>query len=121
MPFQAVGGPDSALGPYVFTPTTQSKTPPLLAGKRCFGLDLREATLVYGLDLNPLLTLYERSSNKSAFFIPFFSKIAGTALLQKQVEQGLPQAEIRASWEPSLSAFKAMRSTYLLYQPERAN
>jgi len=118
MPFQAVGGPDSALGAYVFTPTTESKTPPLLAGRRCFGLDLRDTTLRYGFDLGPLLTLYARSTNKAVFFIPFFSKIAGTSALQKQIEQGVPESQIRASWEPALSQFRALRQKYLLYPLE---
>ena len=46
----------------------------------------------------------------------YFTKLAGTEELRKQIEQGNTEKQIRASWEPALSNFKTMRLKYLLYQ-----
>jgi uncharacterized protein YbbC (DUF1343 family) len=116
-PFQVVGGPDADLGPFEFTPTsTGKKTDPVLAGKTCYGLDLRDTTLEYGFDLGPLITLYQRSSRKKPFFNDFFARLAGTPNLRKQIEQGYTQEQIRAGWEPALSLYQAKRRLYLLYR-----
>ncbi|RYZ20481.1 MAG: DUF1343 domain-containing protein, partial [Chitinophagaceae bacterium] len=34
---------------------------------------------------------------------------------KEQIRAGKSEAEIRASWEPGLSQYKAMRKKYLLY------
>ena len=34
----------------------------------------------------------------------------------KQIQQGKSMKEIKASWEPALKAFKAIRKKYLLYK-----
>ncbi|MBQ1408677.1 MAG: DUF1343 domain-containing protein, partial [Bacteroidales bacterium] len=44
-----------------------------------------------------------------------FELLAGTDKLRKQIQQGLSEAEIRASWEPALSNYKQIRKNYLLY------
>ena len=44
-----------------------------------------------------------------------FDKLAGSSTLRKQIIAGIPEQEIRASWEPALSLFKSKRSKYLLY------
>ena len=36
--------------------------------------------------------------------------------LEAQIKSGIPFEEIRASWEPHLTAFKQLRKKYLLYQ-----
>ena len=66
----------------------------MLAGKTCYGLDLRDTTLEYGFDLGPLITLYQRSSRKKPFFNDFFARLAGTPNLRKQIEQGYTQEQI---------------------------
>ncbi|MFT7442926.1 MAG: hypothetical protein ACI9Q3_001303, partial [Maribacter sp.] len=43
-------------------------------------------------------------------------KLAGTEKLQKQIEQGLLEQEIRKSWQNDLEEFKTIRSKYLLYE-----
>ncbi|MEJ7678851.1 MAG: hypothetical protein WKG06_13530 [Segetibacter sp.] len=45
----------------------------------------------------------------------FFNKLAGNAELMQQIIDGKTEAEIRASWEPKLAAFKKIRKKYLLY------
>ena len=44
-----------------------------------------------------------------------FTKHAGTALLQKQIEKGLTEEEIKATWQPQLEEFKKIRAKYLIY------
>ncbi|PYF74381.1 exo-beta-N-acetylmuramidase NamZ domain-containing protein [Pedobacter nutrimenti] len=39
----------------------------------------------------------------------------GTDELRKQIIAGVPEAEIRKSWQPGLQKFKAIRAKYLLY------
>ena len=45
----------------------------------------------------------------------FFNKLAGNDILMQQIKERKTEAEIRRSWEPALSNFKAIRSKYLLY------
>nr|MBP9098991.1 DUF1343 domain-containing protein [Ferruginibacter sp.] len=55
---------------------------------------------------------------KDSFFLAnnFFNKLAGNDKLMQQVKKGIPEADIRKSWEPALSAFKETRKKYLLYK-----
>ncbi len=46
----------------------------------------------------------------------FFEKLAGTASLRAQLQQGKSMQKIRASWHPSLNDFRQMRKQYLIYQ-----
>ncbi len=94
----------------------------------CYGLDLR------GYDINNLrksrqinltwlIELYKAYPNKANFFNPGitnkevsgFDLRIGTDELRKQIIAGVPEAEIRKSWEPGLQKFKAIRTKYLLY------
>jgi len=45
-----------------------------------------------------------------------FNRLAGNDVLIKQIKQGVTEEEIRKSWEPALSNFKAIRKKYLLYE-----
>jgi uncharacterized protein YbbC (DUF1343 family) len=44
-----------------------------------------------------------------------FDKLAGTTQLKEQIMAGVPESEIRKSWEPGLNQYKQMRKRYLLY------
>ena len=59
--------------------------------------------------------MYAAFPDKAHFFNAYFTKLAGTDLLRKQVEEGKSEQEIRASWEPALTNFKKIRQQYLLY------
>ncbi len=61
------------------------------------------------------MELYKAFPDKEHFFNNYFSKLAGTAELRKQIEAGKSEQDIRASWEPALSNYKTMRLKYLLY------
>ncbi len=54
-------------------------------------------------------------NDSSDFFNNYFVKLAGTDELQKQIENGLTEVEIRKSWQPKLDDFRKTRSKYLLY------
>ena len=67
------------------------------------------------INLNWLIDTYNVSQNKEEFFNPFFSKLSGTSLLQEQIQQGLNQQQIKATWQQGLKNYNAMRQNYLLY------
>ena len=68
--------------------------------------------------LKYLLDFYQQSTDKPHFFGKYFEELSGTNSLREQIIAGKSEAEIRASWGPGLSKFKALRRKYLLY-PER--
>ncbi|GAL75148.1 alternate gene name [Nonlabens ulvanivorans] len=61
------------------------------------------------------MTLTRKRLQKKNFFNSFFTNLAGTENLQKQIEAGMTASEIRASWENDLKAYDVMRQPYLLY------
>jgi len=122
-PFQVLGHPllkDKFS--FSFTPVSiagMSEDPPQ-KGKVCYGLDLRnydvnQFRISKKIDILWLIKLYRDFPDKEHFFNTYFSKLAGTDLLRKQIEAGKNEAEIRKSWEPALSRYKEMRKKYLLY------
>lgn len=115
--FQIYGSPDLPNTGFSFTPMPNegAKEPPL-KGKLCYGEDLSLAPKVNRLELKWLIKAYNSTADKSKFFTPFFTKLAGTKKLQQQIEAGVSEAEIRKSWEKGLEGFKAMRKKYLIYE-----
>lgn len=122
-PFQVVGHP--ALKDkyrFSFTPVSipgMSENPPL-KGQTCYGIDLRnydtrQIVSSGKLNLEWLISIYKVFPDKAHFFNAYFTKLAGNTTLQKQIEAGKTEAEIRQSWEPGLSTYKVMRKKYLLY------
>lgn len=67
------------------------------------------------LNLAWLIDMYKIYPDKAHFFIPYFKRLAGNDVLRQQIIAGKTEAEIRQSWEPGLTKFKATRSKYLLY------
>lgn len=78
--------------------------------------DLREVNVPARLDLSYLMDFY-RHTPKDKFFLKnnFFEKLAGTADLRRQLERGLSEEQIRATWQPGLDQFMRVRAKYLLY------
>ncbi|HNP34021.1 MAG TPA: DUF1343 domain-containing protein [Flavobacterium sp.] len=114
--FQIYGSPDLPNSGFSFTPMPNegAKEPPL-KGKLCYGEDLSNAPKVHQLELKWLIKAYNETTDKSKFFTPFFTKLAGTKKLQQQIEAGTSEADIRKSWEKGLNDFKVMRKKYLIY------
>lgn len=69
------------------------------------------------IDLWPLIEMYRRVP-QGKFFLKsnFFEKLAGTTELRHQIEAGMDENEIRATWQPGLERFKEIRKKYLIYQ-----
>lgn len=79
-------------------------------------LNLREEVAPAAFSLKYLLTMYQRLP-QGHFFLQnnFFEKLAGTATLRHQIEQGLSEETIRATWQLSLEQFNHTRNKYLIY------
>jgi len=117
IPFQILGNPLLKDMPYQFTPVSikgMSTNPPLL-NQLCYGIDLRQVPVANRLDLSYLLQFYQAYPEKEKFFIGSFDRLAGSDQLRKQIQSGLTEEAIRASWEQDLTQYKLMREKYLLY------
>jgi uncharacterized protein YbbC (DUF1343 family) len=114
--FQIYGSPDLPKTGFSFTPNPNegAKDPPL-KGKLCYGEDLSAIPKVKKLELKWLIKAYNETSDKSKFFTPFFTKLAGTKKLREQIETGVSEADIRKSWEKGLAEFKKIRKLYEIY------
>lgn len=124
LPFRQLGHPKlNSAYRYSFIPKTipgMSKNPPY-EGKQCYGISLKAMNTDYfmkqnQIDIHWLIELYGKYPDKPKYFNAFFKNLAGTDQLQKQIEAGLSEKEIRASWQPHLREFKQTRSKYLLYK-----
>ncbi|MET1260235.1 DUF1343 domain-containing protein [Flagellimonas sp. DF-77] len=83
----------------------------------CFGKDLSKHPKMQSVSLTWLIEAYTHSTDhEKVFKTEGFTKHAGTTRLQQQIESGMPEKEIRASWQQDLEDFKKIRSKYLLYE-----
>jgi uncharacterized protein YbbC (DUF1343 family) len=130
-PFQVFGHPSLPSNLYAFTPAAMpGAANPKLKDQICYGWNLADTPEAIRkkvddrLQLSYLLEAYRLFPEKEKFFIlpksgdakaSFFNKLAGNEILMRQMQQGISEAEIRKSWEPGLTAFKAIRKRYLLY------
>lgn len=114
--FQIYGSPFLKNMDFTFTPKpNEGAKDPVHNGVKCFGEDLSTHKTIDGLSLEWLLKAYKNTSDKENFFNNFFIKLAGTDKLQKQIEKGLTEKEIRETWKCGIEEFKNTRKTYLLY------
>jgi len=117
MPFQVLGNPELKDMVFQFTPVSipgMSIHPPH-ENKLCYGLDLRSVTVERKLDLRYLLRMYNAYPKKEKFFTGYFDKLAGTPMLKQQIQDGLTEDQIRATWQHELDEYNTMRKKYLLY------
>ena len=114
--FQIYGSPYLPKSDFNFIPKPNlGAQNPVYNGVICYGEDLSTHPRVNQLELKWLIKAYNTTSDKSKFFNAFFTKLAGTKKLQQQIENGIPEKEIRESWKRGLQTFKKMRAKYLLY------
>ncbi|MGB2386780.1 MAG: exo-beta-N-acetylmuramidase NamZ family protein [Flavobacteriaceae bacterium] len=116
--FQVFGSPflNSEKYNYEFIPKPNlGAKNPMHNGVKCFGKDLTDSEFLSSINLEWLIDAYNNTSNKSDFFNPFFTKLAGQTQLQQQIESGTSANDIRESWQKELEAFKKIRANYLLY------
>lgn len=116
--FQRYGAPFLDQETMTFTYTPQSNFGakyPKQQDKLCFGEDLSTEKFD-GMTLKWIIKAYKNSTDKSLFFLTDgFTKHAGTTKLQKQIEAGLTEVEIKKTWAKGLDVFKKTREKYLLY------
>ncbi|MBB6005237.1 exo-beta-N-acetylmuramidase NamZ domain-containing protein [Arcicella rosea] len=117
--FQVIGSPNPANGTFTFTPVDKpgAKNPPQ-KDKLCYGLDLTKVDArKEGFTLKYVLYFYQKATDKTKFFtsISSFDRLAGSDDLRKQIIAGKTEAEIRATWQKDLEAYKVIRKKYLLY------
>ncbi|MCO6357790.1 exo-beta-N-acetylmuramidase NamZ family protein [Roseivirga pacifica] len=115
-PFEVIGHPDYTPGTYEFTPQPNegSKYPPM-EGKLCKGRSFVGIVAKPEFTLKYLLEYHQEIKDDTTFFRDYIDLLSGTKDFRKQVEAGMSEAEIRATWKPKLNAYKAMRKKYLLY------
>lgn len=123
-PFLYIGHPALPKNLFSFTPKpNEGAKSSKCYYQKCYGWDLsgtiQETLKKVGckIQLKYLLDAYKLFPGKDSFFLKnnFISKLAGNDDLSKQVREGKTEAEIKASWEPALTNFKAIRKKYLLY------
>lgn len=122
-PFRIFGMPGMKNANFTFIPRSiiGACRFPKFKGKECNGFDLRngEAEKIKQskmLNLEWLIFAYNNCPDKSKFFNAFFTKLAGTPKLRKQIEAGMTAKQIRQSWQKDIEAFKIVREKYLLYK-----
>lgn len=114
--FQIYGSPFLTESTFTFIPKPNfGAKDPLYNGKECFGEDLTTYPKLSRLELKWLIKAYQNTSDKTQFFNPFFTKLAGTKKLQQQIESGISENKIRKSWKNGLTVFKKMRMKYVIY------
>ena len=116
--FQVFGSPFLPKDKYPFTYVPESNEGaryPKHLGETCFGKDLSDHPRLESINLDWLINAYHNTSDKKVFFNNFFTKLAGTTNLQKQIEAGMTEEEIKQTWESGLEGFQIIREKYLLY------
>lgn len=117
-PFQVAGYPDKRFGDFSFVPVAIKgmDSNPKHKGLACFGLDLRNVepprfTLQY------LMQMHKKAIDKKVFWErpQWINLLMGRSDLIAQIEAGMTEEEIVATWQKELIAFKEKRSRYLLY------
>lgn len=130
-PFCIFGHPSLPKSLYAFTPTSRDGArEPKLKNQQCYGWNLFDsnekilAKLDNKIQLGYLLEAYRLFPDKANFFRKpktekpneyAFNRLAGSSQLMEQIIAGKTEAEIRASWQPGLDAFKKIRKKYLFY------
>lgn len=114
--FQIYGSPYLPQSGFSFIPEPNfGAKEPIYKGVSCFGEDLTTIEPVSQIELKWLIRAYNTTEDKTAFFNPFFTKLAGTQTLRLQIEEGISERKIKKSWKPGLDQFKEIRKKYLLY------
>lgn len=80
-------------------------------------LDLRQEPAPDSFSLKYLTAMYKQVP-KGKFFLKnnFFEKLAGNGELRRQIEAGMSEKDIRATWQPALREFMKIREKYLIYK-----
>ena len=85
-------------------------------GEVCYGEDLSKVLHIKYVSVKWVIKAYENATDKSLVFNrKNFAKHAGTSKLQDQIEAGMSETDIRATWKEGIESFKKTRANYLIY------
>ena len=117
--FQRYGAPflNKHVFTFTYTPIENfGAKSPKHKNKLCYGEDLKDEKINGEVSLKWLMKAYGNATDKSMVFnTANFTKHAGTDKLQQQIEAGLSEVEIKATWQKDIETFKAVRKQYLIY------
>lgn len=121
--FQVIGHPKFPKTSFSFRPIPKpgAANPPLRE-QICYGWDFSEADTdslfqLRKISIDHLINAYNKMRKDSGFFTnSFFEKLAGTSELRNQILSGVPEYEIRRSWEKGLKGYLDIRKKYLIYE-----
>lgn len=118
-PFQVIGYPDSTAGEFTFTPVSipgMSKQP-IQQDKKCYGIDLREASPDHRFSLSYFISFYTKFGKNDGFGLNkrWFNLLAGDGQVLQDIQAGLTEEQIKQKWQPELQAYEKLRDKYLLY------
>jgi hypothetical protein len=93
---------------------------PLYNGQTCLGMNLGNFYTDHpewlgSINLSWLIMAFKAMGSKPDFFNDYFDKLAGNSTLRNQIIQGIPESEIKKSWQPGIEKFKEIRRKYLIY------
>jgi len=114
--FQLYGDPSFPVTGFSFRPQPNfgSKSPKY-NGINCNGINLVQAPKPNQLEIKWLIDAYSKFLDKETFFLKGFERISGVSNLRHQLQKGVSESEIRASWNQDLDKFKEIRKNYLIY------
>lgn len=117
--FQRYGAPFLDEENYTFSYTPEpnfGSKYPKHKNELCYGVDLSKINIERGFTLKYVMDAYQNATDKSKVFnTKNFTTHAGTEKLQQQIESGMTEEEIKASWQEDLEAFRKTRLKYLIY------
>ncbi|HEY2720667.1 MAG TPA: DUF1343 domain-containing protein [Chitinophagaceae bacterium] len=123
-PFEVFGDPSLPKNLYSFVPKpNEGAKSSKHYFETCYGWNLHGSPeevlkqIDNHIQLKWLIQAYQLFRGKDTFFLKSngFNRLAGNDILMQQIKDGKSEDEIRKSWEPALSNFKAIRKKYLLY------
>jgi len=113
---QCYGAPFFPKSDFSYTPeSNEGAKHPRFEGKLCYGVDLRNEPTLDHLTLKYIIDAFNKTPKEETFFGSTFTAHAGNEILQKQIESGMTEYEIKATWQEDLENFKKIRAKYLLY------
>lgn len=125
-PFRVLGYPNKGFGSFSFIPEVKlgADTAPRYKGQYCYGEDFTERKDVQTnrLSLGVLIDYYQKAKVLGLKLIDrprMFELLVGNKHLQRQLDQGMGEEAIRATWASDLKTYKKKRQKYLLYPDTR--
>jgi len=118
-PFQVIGFPGCAISEFTFTPKTIAgvSNQPIHEEKECNGIDFRNMESIPTFTLSYFIQFFRQFGKSDDFWKSkrWIELLSGNGQFYDQINNGLTEQEIRATWQPQLSNYLKIRKQYLLY------